>query len=98
MRDNITNEDYQDKTQYLDLGLIFLGIRVSKKNGLEFVKIIKKDPRLKKVPTIMLTTSYSSSDFLHDYKNRANSYLKKPKGSEEMEQFKKTISSLLLYL
>ncbi len=93
--------EYQDETEYPEPGLIFLDIRVPKKNGLEIAKIIKQDPRLKKVPTIMLTTSSSSSDVLHAYENGANSYLKKPEGSEEMEQFKKAIglfwSSILLY-
>ena len=92
----------QDETQYPKPSLIFLDIRVLKKNGLEVAKIIKQDPRLKKVPTIMLTTSFSSSsDVLHAYKNGANSYLKKPKGSEKMGNFKKAIclfwSSILLY-
>lgn len=95
------NGEYQDETLYPEPGLIFLDIRVPKKNGLEIAKIIKKDPRLKKVPTIMLTTSSSSSDVLHAYENGANSYFKKPEGSEEMEQFKKAIclfwSSILLY-
>ncbi len=93
--------EYQDVTLYPEPGLIFLDIRVPKKNGLEIAKIIKNDPRLKKVPTIMLTTSSSSSDVLLAYENGANSYFKKPEGSEEMEQFKKAISlfwsSVLLY-
>ncbi|MZH03718.1 MAG: response regulator [Nitrospinae bacterium] len=93
--------EYQDETLYTEPGLIFLDIRVPRKNGLEIAKIIKEDPRLKKVPTIMLTTSSSSSDVLHAYENGANSYLKKPEGSEEMEQFKKAISlfwsSIMLY-
>ena len=41
--------------------LIFSGYQGSKKKGLEIAKIIKKDPRLKKVLTLMLTTSSSSS-------------------------------------
>lgn len=93
--------EYQDETLYPEPSLIFLDIRVPKKNGLEIAKIIKADPRLKKVPTIMLTTSSSSSDVMHAYENGANSYFKKPEGSEEMEQFKKAISlfwsSVLLY-
>jgi CheY-like chemotaxis protein len=92
---------YQDETLYPEPGLIFLDIRVPKKNGLEVAKIIKKDPRLKNIPTIMLTTSSSSSDVLLAYENGANIYFKKPEGSEEMEQFNKAISlfwsSVLLY-
>ena len=45
--------------------LIFPDNRVPKKNGLEIAETIKKDPRLKKVLTIMLTTSSSSSGVPH---------------------------------
>lgn len=93
--------EYQDITRYPAPDLVFLDIRVPKKNGLEIAKIIKSDPNLKKLPTIMLTTSSSATDVLNAYENGANSYLKKPEGSEEMEQFKIAIShfwsSIVLY-
>lgn len=41
--------------------LIFPDIRIPKKKGLEIAKIIKKDPSLKKVLTLMLTSSSSSN-------------------------------------
>ena len=93
--------EYQDETRYPVPDLVFLDIRLPKKNGLEVAKIIKEDPRLKKLPTIMLTTSSSSADVQNAYENGANSYLKKPGGPQEMEQFKKAIglfwSSVVLY-
>ena len=93
--------EYQDETRYPVPDLVFLDIRLPKKNGLEVAKIIKEDPRLKKLPTIMLTTSSSSADVRCAYENGANSYLKKPEGSQEMEQFKKAIclfwSPVVLY-
>ena len=93
--------EYQDETRYPAPDLVFLDIRLPKKSGLEVAKIIKKDPRLKKLPTIMLTTSSSSADVRCAYENGANSYLKKPEGSQEMEQFKKAIclfwSPVVLY-
>ena len=93
--------EYQDETRYPAPDLVFLDIRLPKKNGLEVAKIIKEDPRLKKLPTIMLTTSSSSADVQNAYENGANSYLKKPEGSQEMEQFKKAIclfwSPIVLY-
>ena len=82
---------YEDKALYPNPDLIFLDIRIPKKNGLEVAKIIKEEPSLKKLPTIMLTTSSSSTDILHAYENGANSYLKKPEGSQEIELFKKAI-------
>jgi len=39
--------------------LIFSDIRFPKKKGLEIAKTIKKDPRLKKVQALMLTSSSS---------------------------------------
>ena len=48
-----------------ELNLIFPDIRVPKKKGLEIAKIIKKDPRLKKVLTLMLTNASSSSGVPH---------------------------------
>ena len=93
--------EYQDEARYPAPDLVFLDIRLPKKSGLEVAKIIKKDPRLKKLPTIMLTTSCSSADVRCAYENGANSYLKKPEGSQEMEQFKKAIclfwSPVVLY-
>jgi CheY-like chemotaxis protein len=93
--------EYQDEAQYPTPDMVFLDIRIPKKNGLEVAKIIKQDPRLKKLLTIMLTTSSSSTDVLKAYENGANSYLKKPEGSREMEQFKKAIchfwSPIVLY-
>ena len=93
--------EYQDETRYPVPDLVFLDIRLPKKNGLEVAKIIKEDPRLKRLPTIMLTTSSSSADVQNAYENGANSYLKKPEGSQEMEQFKKAIclfwSPIVLY-
>jgi CheY-like chemotaxis protein len=93
--------EYEDETRYPAPDLIFLDIRIPKKNGLEVARIIKEDPDLKKLPTIMLTTSSSCADVLHAYKNGANSYLKKPEGPQEIEQFKKAIclfwSPVVLY-
>lgn len=84
--------EYQDETRYPELKLIFLDIRIPKKNGLEVAKIIKENPDLKKVPTIMLTTSSSSADVRKAYENGTNGYLKKPEGRKEIEQFEKAIS------
>jgi CheY-like chemotaxis protein len=93
--------EYQDQVKYPNPDLIFLDIRVPRKNGLELAKIIKGDPDLKKHPTIMLTTSSSSVDVLHAYENGANNYLKKPEGPQEIEQFKTAIglfwSTIVLY-
>jgi CheY-like chemotaxis protein len=93
--------EYQDETRYPEPDLVFLDIRIPKKNGLEVAKVIKADPKLRTLPTFMLTSSSSSTDVMHAYENGANSYFKKPEGLEEIAQFKKAIclfwSSVVLY-
>lgn len=93
--------EYQDETRYPEPDMVFLDIRMPKKNGLEVAKIIKADPKLRTLPTFMLTSSSSSRDVMHAYENGANSYFKKPEGPEEISQFKKAIclfwSSVVLY-
>lgn len=58
--------------------LILLDINLPKMDGTEVLSIIKKDPDLKRIPVIMLTTSSSEKDILASYDNHANCYITKP--------------------
>jgi two-component system, chemotaxis family, response regulator Rcp1 len=58
--------------------LILLDINLPKMNGTEVLSIIKKDPDLRRIPVIMLTTSSSEKDILASYNNYANCYITKP--------------------
>ncbi len=71
--------------------LILLDLRLPKVDGLEVLRRIKEDENLKKIPTVVLTTSAAESDMLTAYDNGAGSYLIKPidfdKFSTLMESF-----------
>ena len=59
-------------------GLILLDLNMPRKDGREALKEIKADPRLRKIPVVILTTSKSESDVLRTYDLGANSYITKP--------------------
>ena len=58
--------------------LILLDINIPLYNGHEVLKKIKNDPKLRKIPVIMLTTSGFPNDIDQAYSNNCNSYVQKP--------------------
>jgi two-component system response regulator len=58
--------------------LILLDLRLPKVDGLEVLRRIKEDDHLKRIPTVVLTTSAAESDMVGAYGNGAGSYLVKP--------------------
>ena len=82
---------YVDKAQP---GLILLDIKLPGMDGIEFLRRIKADPKLKLIPVVVLSTSESEKDIMGCYGCGANSYIVKPVGFEE---FAKVIKDLKLY-
>ena len=58
--------------------LILLDLNLPKKNGLEVLEEIKRDPELRRTPVIMLTTSSSARDIAACYERGVNCYIVKP--------------------
>ena len=58
--------------------LILLDLRLPKVDGLEVLRRIKEDDQLKRIPTVVLTTSAVESDIVNAYTHGAGSYLVKP--------------------
>lgn len=77
---------YADKSKYPLPGLILLDINLPGIDGIEVLKKLKKDPKLKKIPVIMLTTSEREEDIVRSYEHYANSYLTKPVGFKAFEE------------
>ena len=59
-------------------GVILLDLRLPKVDGLEVLKTMKADPKLKTIPVVILTTSKAEADMVKAYESHANSYLVKP--------------------
>jgi CheY-like chemotaxis protein len=70
--------EYRDPERSPRPALILLDLRLPRVDGLEVLKTIKTDPKLCRIPVVVLTTSAAETDIFKAYDNRANSYLVKP--------------------
>ncbi len=59
-------------------GLILLDLNLPKKDGREALEEIKRDPDLRRIPVVILTTSNAEEDVLRTYNLGASSYIRKP--------------------
>jgi len=58
--------------------MILLDLNLPRKDGREVLAEIKKDPKLKHIPVIILTTSKADEDIVKTYNLHANAYITKP--------------------
>lgn len=58
--------------------IILLDINLPKVSGFEILKTIKNDPKIRKTPVVMLTSSEDEADINKSYDEFANSYISKP--------------------
>jgi CheY-like chemotaxis protein len=58
--------------------LILLDLNLPKKDGREVLAEIKDDPKLRRIPVVILTTSEAEQDILRSYDLHANCYITKP--------------------
>jgi CheY-like chemotaxis protein len=85
---------YADAQAYPLPHIILLDLRLPKVDGLEVLRRIKGDERLKRIPTVVLTTSNAESDMASAYSNGAVSYLVKP---VDFDKFTKLLDSFGYY-
>ena len=59
-------------------GVILVDLNMPKMNGIEFLKNIKSDPELKKIPVVVLTTSRNEKDVVESFEFSVAGYMVKP--------------------
>ncbi len=69
---------FSDKDKSPRPDLILLDLNLPGTDGREVLEEIKKDPKLKTIPVIVLTTSSDDKDIEKCYQAGANSYIHKP--------------------
>lgn len=68
--------------------LVILDVKLPKVGGLEVLREIKRDPRTRSIPVVMLTSSNIERDVARGYHLGANSYVQKPM---DFGQFRETV-------
>jgi CheY-like chemotaxis protein len=58
--------------------VVLLDLKMPKMDGLEVLRMIKKDDRLKTLPVVMLTSSREEKDLVESYSLGVNAYVVKP--------------------
>lgn len=74
--------------------LILLDLRMPKKNGLEALREIKADAKLRSIPVVVLTTSQSERDMKNSYDLGASSYIIKPNEFDTLVEAMRTLLDL----
>lgn len=75
-------------------GIILCDIKMPRMNGIEFVQAIKKEPELKRIPVVMLTSSREEQDRLESFELGVAGYMLKP---VDYVQFIELVRTIDLY-
>ena len=74
--------------------LILLDLNMPKMSGIEFLKEIKNDPRLRRIPIVVLTTSQEDRDVMGTFEHSVAGYMVKPL---DYQRFVKTVNTITDY-
>jgi CheY-like chemotaxis protein len=74
--------------------VILLDLNMPRMNGLEFLKVVKQDDRLKSIPVIVLTTSNEECDVVETFRLCVAGYIVKP---VDYKKFVEAIRTIDLY-
>ncbi len=71
--------------------LILLDLNMPKMNGLEFLKAVKNDAALKKIPVVVLTTSKEEKDIRESFSLGIAGYMVKPVDYSKFVEIVRTV-------
>jgi len=74
--------------------VVLLDLRLPKLDGMDVLTAIRKDPRTKMLPVVVLTSSDEQKDIVKSYELGVNSYVRKP---VEFNEFAEAVKQLGLY-
>jgi CheY-like chemotaxis protein len=74
--------------------VVLLDLKLPKVDGLEVLRQVKADPRTRKIPVVVLTSSREERDVMESYNLGVNSYILKP---VDFQQFTEAVRTIGLY-
>jgi CheY-like chemotaxis protein len=69
---------YADALAHPSPGLVLLDLNMPRKSGREALREIKSDPRFKRIPVVVFSTSQADADIAATYELGANAFVTKP--------------------
>lgn len=84
-------EEFGDRNRFPMPGLILLDLNMPKMDGREALAEIKADPRLRRIPVVILTTSKAEEDMVKGYDLGAASYITKPVTFDALVELMRTL-------
>lgn len=82
---------YLSKSDTVKPCIILLDLNMPKMNGIEFLKALKKDSQLKRIPVLVLTTSMEEDDKLNTFELGIAGYMIKPVDYHDFVEIVRTI-------
>jgi chemotaxis family two-component system response regulator Rcp1 len=76
--------------------LILLDLNLPRKSGLEVLAEVKREPNLRQIPVVVLSTSRNQDDVCRSYDLHANCYIPKPVDLDRLIDFSKAIEAFWL--
>jgi two-component system response regulator len=70
--------DYEGRDLSIIPTIVLLDLKLPKVNGLEVLRRIKEDPKTRRIPVIIFSSSTEDEDIANSYRFGANSYVCKP--------------------
>lgn len=91
-------EPYADRDRYPLPMLMLLDLKLPRRSGLEVLEWLKQQPKLKRVPVVVLTSSREHTDLNRAYDLGANSYLVKPVAFDSLLNMVQTLNQYWLII
>jgi len=86
--------DYLRDPENAEPCVVLLDLNMPRMNGIEFLKVVKVDEQLKRIPVIVLTTSNEERDVVESFRLCVAGYIVKP---VDYKKFVEAIRTIDLY-
>ena len=97
---NPSEDDLNQNQETFDLtsmpALILLDLNLPKINGIEVLRRLRRHPKTRLLPVVIISSSDEPQDLIDSYINGCNSYIRKPIHFTQLQKFVKEVSTYWL--